>query len=149
MKCLVADESSLMRRIMIRALATLEHRDVIEVTDGVEALQHCDQSVGLVITDWTMPTMSGVEMVRHLRANPATASVPVIMVSSRNLRESVAEAVEAGVNAYLLKPVSAETLRNKIEQILRARGAANGAGANPAEAVEAEADDEGEVRKAA
>ena len=129
MKCLLVDESSLTRRIVLRALSSLGHRDVIEVSDGVEALQHCDESVGLVITDWHLPTMSGVDLVRHLRANPATASVPVIMVTSRNLRENVEEAVEAGVSGYLLKPVGAEALRRKIEELT---GSANGAASRKA-----------------
>ncbi|MGH7741285.1 MAG: response regulator [Candidatus Eiseniibacteriota bacterium] len=152
MKCLLVDESSLMRRILVRALASMGHREVIEVPDGVEALQHCDESVGLVITEWRMPGMGGLDLVRHLRANPSTSRIPVIMVTSRNLRENVEEAVQAGVNGYLLKPVSSETLRRKIEEVTsgadrsaeaEAQASADGTSAGPENAPEEE------LRKAA
>jgi two-component system chemotaxis response regulator CheY len=128
MKILVVDESALMRRILVRAISSLARVEIVEAADGVAALERCDGSVDLVVTDWSMPVMGGLELTKHLRANPTTSNLPVIMVTARNLRSNVAEAAEAGVSAYLLKPISPEGLRRKIQQIMSAeQGPAAGA----------------------
>ena len=117
MKILVVDESALMRRILVRAISSLGQVEITEAADGVQALEQCDGSVDVVVTDWSMPVMGGLELTKHLRANPGTANLSIMMVTARNLRENVREAAAAGVNAYLLKPVSREGLRKKIQQL--------------------------------
>ena len=73
MKCLVVDDSATMRRIVVNSLKTIGYSDVVEAGDGKEALAKCDGTVEMVITDWNMPNMGGLELVKALRANPQTA----------------------------------------------------------------------------
>lgn len=121
MKCLVVDDSATMRRILVNALKTIGIGDVVEAGDGKEALGHCDGSVDLVITDWNMPVMGGLDLVRHLRAGEATARIPILMVTTRGSKEDILQAVEAGVTSYILKPFTPQVLREKIDQILSSR----------------------------
>jgi two-component system chemotaxis response regulator CheY len=117
MKCLCVDDSATMRRIVVNALKTIGITDVIEAGDGKEALAKCDSSVALVITDWNMPNMGGLELTKALRANPATAKLPILMVTTRSVKEDILQAVEAGVNSYILKPFTPQVLKEKIDQI--------------------------------
>lgn len=117
MKCLCVDDSATMRRIVLNALKTIGITDVIEAADGAEALAKCDASVSLVITDWNMPNMSGLELTKALRANPATAKLPILMVTTRSVKEDILQAVEAGVTSYILKPFTPQVLKEKIDQI--------------------------------
>jgi two-component system chemotaxis response regulator CheY len=117
MKCLCVDDSATMRRIVVNALKSIGISDVLEAGDGKEALAKCDGSVELVITDWNMPTMGGLELTKALRANPATAKVPILMVTTRSVKEDILQAVEAGVNSYILKPFTPQVLKEKIDQI--------------------------------
>lgn len=123
MRCLVVDDSATMRRIVINTLKSLNYTDIVEAGDGQEALAKCDASIGLVITDWNMPVMGGVELVKALRAQPATAKLPVLMVTTRGAKEDILAAVEAGVNNYVLKPFDAPTLKQKIDGVLGAAAA--------------------------
>jgi two-component system chemotaxis response regulator CheY len=111
------DDSATMRRIVVNALKSIGISDVLEAGDGKEALAKCDGSVELVITDWNMPTMGGLELTKALRANPATAKVPILMVTTRSVKEDILQAVEAGVNSYILKPFTPQVLKEKIDQI--------------------------------
>jgi two-component system chemotaxis response regulator CheY len=120
MRCLVVDDSATMRRIVINTLKSLGYADIVEAGDGQEALAKCDASVGLVITDWNMPVMGGLELVKALRASAATASLPVLMVTTRGAKEDILLAVEAGVNNYILKPFDGPTLKDKIDGVLAA-----------------------------
>jgi two-component system chemotaxis response regulator CheY len=117
MKCLVVDDSATMRRIVVNALKTIGVTDVVEAGDGSEGLQKCDGSVELVITDWNMPVMGGLDFVKALRSNGPTARVPVLMVTTRSVQEDIVQAVEAGVNGYILKPFTPQVLKEKIAQI--------------------------------
>lgn len=130
MKCLVVDDSTVTRRILVHSLHLIGFDEVVEAADGRQALGLCDASVQIVLTDWNMPGMGGLEFVRELRATPAGAAVPVLLISSRTMREDIAEATEAGIDGYVSKPFTPETLRNKIAEVLRARAAA---GTGPAE----------------
>lgn len=131
MKCLVVDDSAITRRILVNSLRTAGFDEIVETTDGKQALQLCDDTVDIVITDWNMPGMSGVEMVRNLRTNPAFAKLPILLVSARSVHKDVVEAAKAGVDGYVVKPFTPETLRAKIEEILQARsGDAGDAGAS-------------------
>lgn len=124
MKFLVVDDSITMRRIIINALQRIGYNDAIEASDGKEALDKFDGSIGFVITDWNMPAMSGVEFARAVRATPAGASVPILMVTTRGAREDIVAAVEAGVNNYILKPFTPSVLKEKIDRLLAGIGAA-------------------------
>lgn len=124
MKFLVVDDSATMRRIIINSLQRIGYEKCVEAADGLEALNAFDASIEFIITDWNMPNMDGLEMVRSIRANPSGRSVPIIMVTTRGVREDVVEAAQAGVNNYLVKPFTPEVLKGRIEQVLAARGAA-------------------------
>ena len=117
MKCLVVDDSATMRRIVVNALKTLGYQQVVEAGDGKEALAVCDASIEMVITDWNMPNMGGLELVKSLRANPQTAKTPILMVTTRSVKEDILQAVEAGVNSYILKPFTPQVLKEKLDQI--------------------------------
>lgn len=120
MKCLVVDDSTTMRRIVVNALKTIGVAEIVEAGDGKEALQVCDASIDLVVTDWNMPVMGGLDLVRHLRAGAATAKLPILMVTTRGNREDIVQAAEAGVNGYILKPFTPATLKEKIDQVVSA-----------------------------
>lgn len=117
MKCLCVDDSATMRRIVVNALKAIGITDVIEAGDGKEALAKCDASVALVITDWNMPNMGGLELTRALRADPATAKLPILMVTTRSVKEDILQAADAGVTSYILKPFTPQVLKEKIDQI--------------------------------
>jgi two-component system, chemotaxis family, chemotaxis protein CheY len=118
MKCMVVDDSALTRRILTRSLRAIGFTDVVEAVDGAQALQACTPDVDLVLTDWNMPGMTGMQFVRGLRSNPAFASLPVLLITSRSARDDVAEAVSAGVNGYILKPITPEVLKAHVERAL-------------------------------
>lgn len=124
MKFLVVDDSITMRRIIINALQRIGYNDAIEASDGKDALDKFDGSIGFVITDWNMPAMSGIEFARAVRATPVGASVPILMVTTRGAREDIVSAVEAGVNNYILKPFTPSVLKEKIDRLLAGMGAA-------------------------
>jgi two-component system, chemotaxis family, chemotaxis protein CheY len=124
MKFLVVDDSATMRRIVVNSLQRIGFSETVEAGDGQEALTRFDASVGFVITDWNMPNMSGIEFARALRARPAGAGVPIMMVTTRSVREDILAAVEAGVNNYIVKPFTPQVLKDKIEQVLAATMAA-------------------------
>jgi two-component system, chemotaxis family, chemotaxis protein CheY len=123
MRFLVVDDSATMRRIVVNALNRIGHGETIEAGDGAEALQRFDSSVDCIITDWNMPTMSGIEFVRALRARPEGQSVPILMVTTRSVREDILEAIEAGVNNYIVKPFTPQVLKEKLDLVMRAASA--------------------------
>ncbi|HVO34707.1 MAG TPA: response regulator [Gemmatimonadales bacterium] len=118
MKCLVVDDSATMRRIVINALKSIGIAETSEAANGAEALQACDPSVGLVITDWNMPVMGGLELVRQLRGRPETAATPILMVTTRSVRDDILQAVQAGISSYIVKPFTPQVLKEKIDQVL-------------------------------
>ena len=123
MKFLVVDDSVTMRRIVINSLQRVGFKETVEAGDGVEALEQFDSSISFVITDWNMPNMSGVDFARALRARPDGASVPILMVTTRSVREDILAAIEAGVNNYIVKPFTPQVLKEKIDQLLPAGAA--------------------------
>ena len=120
MKCPVVDDSATMRRIVVNALRRIGHADLVEATDGNDALGKCDASIDLVITDWNMPGMGGLDLVKALRGNAPVAKTPVIVVTARSAQEDILQAVEAGVSGYILKPFTPQVLKEKISQIMAA-----------------------------
>lgn len=120
MKVLVVDDSSTMRRIVVNSLQRIGFTDTVEAGDGREALDRFDPSVGFVITDWNMPHMTGTELARALRARGE--HVPILMVTARSVREDVIEAMEAGVNNYIVKPFTPQILKEKIDALVSVAG---------------------------
>jgi two-component system chemotaxis response regulator CheY len=125
MKFLVIDDSATMRRIVINSLQRIGFNETVEAGDGMEALERFDASVGFIITDWNMPNMSGVDFTRALRARSDGGSVPILMVTTRSVREDILAAIEAGVNNYIVKPFTPQVLKEKIDQLLATAGAAS------------------------
>jgi two-component system chemotaxis response regulator CheY len=118
MKFLVVDDSATMRRIVINSLQRIGFNEVVEAGDGREALDQFDASVKFVITDWNMPNMNGIDLARSLRARDDGKTVPILMVTTRSVREDIVAAVEAGVNNYIVKPFTPQVLKEKIDQLL-------------------------------
>lgn len=116
MKFLVVDDSGTMRRIVTNSLQRIGYTDVVEAEDGQEALGLFDESVDFVITDWNMPKLSGIDFTRAIRAKDAR--VPILMVTTRSVREDILAAAEAGVNNYIVKPFTPQVLKEKIDQVL-------------------------------
>ncbi|AFH50255.1 CheY-like receiver [Ignavibacterium album JCM 16511] len=120
LKFLVVDDSVTMRRIVINSLANLNYLDYVEASDGKDALAklESDPDINFVITDWNMPEMSGLELVKAIRSDERFSELPVLMVTTRGLKNDIIEALKAKVNNYILKPFTPQVLREKIEQIL-------------------------------
>jgi two-component system, chemotaxis family, chemotaxis protein CheY len=123
MKFLVVDDSATMRRIVVNSLQRIGFTETVEAGDGSEALDRFDDSVGFVVTDWNMPNMSGLEFVRALRGRTDGGTVPILMVTTRSVREDIIAAIEAGVNNYIVKPFTPQVLKEKIDQLLTAGAA--------------------------
>jgi two-component system chemotaxis response regulator CheY len=128
MKCLVVDDSAVTRRILVNSLRAVGFTEIVEAEDGRQALQRCDESIDVVITDWNMPAMGGLELVRSLRAKPGLATLPVLLITARHTYEDVVEAAGAGVDDYLIKPFTPAALQAKLERLLhpQAPGEATG-----------------------
>jgi len=123
MRFLVVDDSATMRRILVNSLQRIGFPDTVEAEDGQQALEKFDASISFVITDWNMPVMSGIELARTLRAHGNGKTVPILMVTTRSVREDIVTAVEAGVNSYIVKPFTPQVLKEKIEQVLSSAAA--------------------------
>ena len=118
MKFLVVDDSATMRRIVVNSLNRIGFGESVEAGDGAEGLAAYDASVDFVITDWNMPNMSGLDFVKALRARDDGAKVPILMVTTRSVREDIVVAAQAGVNNYIVKPFTPQVLKEKIDQVL-------------------------------
>ena len=120
MKVLVADDFATMRKIVRNILKQIGFDDIVEAEDGQAAVQILrNENIGLVVTDWNMPNMTGLELLQKIRTDPKTAKLPVLMVTAEGLKENVVTAVKAGVNNYVVKPFTAEVLQEKLEQIFK------------------------------
>lgn len=118
MRILIVDDFSTMRRIVKNQLADLGYTNTVEADDG-KAAGPILQSGGIdfVITDWNMPGMTGIELLRNIRGDARTARIPVLMVTAEAQREQIIEAAQAGVNGYIIKPFTAQTLKEKLDRI--------------------------------
>ena len=121
MKFLVVDDSATMRRIVVNSLGRIGFNDCVEAADGLEALDSFDPSVDFVITDWNMPNMSGLDFVKALRGRDEGRSVPILMVTTRSVREDIVQAAQAGVSNYIVKPFTPQVLKEKIDHVLESR----------------------------
>ncbi len=121
MKFLVVDDFLSMRRMVKSVLNDLGYTDVVEADDGSTALPLLQKDAfDFLITDWNMPGMPGLDLLKAVRADRRLAKLPVLMVTAEAKREQIVEAVQAGVNGYVIKPFTAEVLKEKLAKILNA-----------------------------
>lgn len=120
MKIMVVDDMSTMRRIVKNLLKQLGFANVDEAENGQEALIKLRaDKFGFVVSDWNMPVMSGIELLRAIRADEGLKAIPVLMVTAEAQKENIIEAVQAGVSNYVVKPFTAETLQEKMGKIFK------------------------------
>jgi two-component system chemotaxis response regulator CheY len=118
MKILIVDDFSTMRRIIKNLLRDLGFTNTSEADDGQTALPMLQQgNFDFLITDWNMPGMEGIELLKRVRADDNLKSMPVLLVTAEAKKEQIVEAAQAGVNGYIVKPFTAGTLKEKIEKI--------------------------------
>ena len=119
LKFLVVDDFSTMRRIVKNLLQELGYNDITEADDGNTALPLLKAGAfDILITDWNMPGMPGLELLKAVRADERLAKLPVLMLTAEAKREQIVEAAQAGVNGYVVKPFTAAILKDKIDKIL-------------------------------
>lgn len=117
-KFLVVDDFSTMRRIVRNLLKELGFTNVQEAEDGVQALAKLRaEPFEFVVSDWNMPNMTGIELLRHIRADDKLKHLPVLMVTAEAKRENIIEAAQAGASGYVVKPFTAATLDEKLNKI--------------------------------
>lgn len=118
MKILIVDDFSTMRRIIKNLLRDLGFNNTQEADDGSSALPMLKGgNFDFLVTDWNMPGMTGIELLKAVRADESLAGLPVLMVTAEQKREQIVEAAQAGVNGYIVKPFTATTLKEKIDKI--------------------------------
>ena len=118
MKILIVDDFSTMRRIIKNLLRDLGFTNTAEADDGNTALPMLQSgSFDFLVTDWNMPGMTGIDLLRAVRADERLKTLPVLMVTAEAKREQIIEAAQAGVNGYVVKPFTAQVLKEKIEKI--------------------------------
>jgi len=120
MRFLVVDDSPTMRRIVTNALKTFGYTEVVEAGDGEEAFAKLlsGEKVDFVITDWNMPNMSGLELTKAIRSHDNFKHLPIIMVTTRGLKQDIIEALKARVNNYVVKPFTPAVLKEKMDLVL-------------------------------
>ena len=120
-KILIVDDFSTMRKVIINLLKQIGYDNFVEAENGQIALRTLQaQKIDFVISDWNMPVMSGLELLKAVRADEDLKKTPFLMVTAEALKENVVEAVKAGVNNYIVKPFTAEILEEKIKKIIDA-----------------------------
>ena len=125
MRILIVDDFSTMRRIIKNLLNDLGYTNTAEAEDGNSALTALGQgSFDFVVTDWNMPGMTGIELLKAIRADDRYKTLPVLMVTAEAKREQIIEAAQNGVNGYIIKPFTAQTLEEKLGKIFERLGAA-------------------------
>ena len=118
MKILIVDDFSTMRRIIKNLLRELGFNNTVEADDGLTALPILQAGgIDFLVTDWNMPGMQGIDLLKAVRADPKLSSIPVLMVTAETKREQIMVAAQAGVNGYVVKPFTAGTLKDKIDKI--------------------------------
>ncbi|KLV10989.1 MULTISPECIES: chemotaxis response regulator CheY [Photobacterium] len=118
MKILIVDDFSTMRRIVKNLLRDLGFNNTQEADDGLTALPMLKKGgFDFVVTDWNMPGMQGIDLLKHIRADAELKHLPVLMITAEAKREQIIEAAQAGVNGYIVKPFTAATLKEKLEKI--------------------------------
>ncbi|MEA1933652.1 MAG: response regulator [Thermodesulfobacteriota bacterium] len=119
MKVLVVDDFATMRRIVKNILKQLGYNNIVEADDGTTALEILEkEKVDLIISDWNMPKMTGLDLLKNVRGNAEMADTPFIMVTAEAQQDNIILAVKAKVSQYIVKPFTAETLGEKIDKVL-------------------------------
>jgi two-component system, chemotaxis family, chemotaxis protein CheY len=119
LKILAVDDSPTMRRIIVNTLKRAGYEDVAEAGDGKDALAKLKtEKFDFIITDWNMPEMDGLTFVTTVRADPELKALPILMVTTRSVKEDIMQAIKAGVNNYIVKPFTPETIAEKITQVI-------------------------------
>ncbi|MFN7551575.1 MAG: chemotaxis response regulator CheY [Pseudomonadota bacterium] len=125
LRILIVDDFSTMRRIVRNLLQEIGFNQTAEAEDGKSALQLLrSQPFDFVVTDWNMPGMNGIELLKAIRSDARLAKLPVLMVTAEAKREQIMEAAQNGVNGYIIKPFTAETLKDKLAKIFERLGIA-------------------------
>lgn len=123
MKILVVDDFSTMRRIIKNILKQLGYENIEEAEDGVQALSKLKSGVfNFVVSDWNMPNMDGFELLSKVRSDPALKNLPFLMVTAEAEKDKVVAAIKAGVNNYVVKPFTAEVLKEKMDRVFEKLG---------------------------
>ncbi len=118
MNILVVDDFSTMRRIVKNLLTEIGFNNISEADDGKTALPILEGGgIDFLVTDWNMPGMPGIDLLKAVRADPKLSSLPVLMVTAEAKREQIMEAAQAGVNGYVVKPFTADTLKEKVDKV--------------------------------
>lgn len=123
MKILIVDDFSTMRRIVKNLLRDLGFNNTQEADDGLTALPMLKKGdFDFVVTDWNMPGMQGIDLLRAIRADASLSHIPVLMVTAEAKKEQIVMAAQAGVNGYIVKPFTAATLKTKLDKIFERLG---------------------------
>ncbi|WP_021023075.1 chemotaxis response regulator CheY [Salinivibrio costicola] len=118
MKILVVDDFSTMRRIVKNLLRDLGFNNTVEADDGLTALPILKKGgIDFVVTDWNMPGMQGIDLLKEIRKDDELKHLPILMITAEAKREQIVEAAQAGVNGYIVKPFTAATLKAKLDKI--------------------------------
>lgn len=119
MNVLVVDDFAAMRRIVKRVLKDLGFKHIVEAENGKAALSELKkEKMGLIVSDWNMPEMTGLEFLKAVRIDAEFKSIPFIMVTAEGQKENIVEAIKAGVSNYIVKPFTPDTLKQKLEAVL-------------------------------
>jgi two-component system chemotaxis response regulator CheY len=119
MKVLIVDDFASMRRIVKNTLKQIGFKNIIEADDGTTALAMLkEQKIDLVLVDWNMPKMSGLELLKKVKKDEALKTIPVFLVTAEAQKENVIEAIQAGVSNYIVKPFTPDSMKQKLERTL-------------------------------
>lgn len=117
-KILIIDDFATMRRIVKNILVQLGYKNIVEADDGTTALNVLkNEAIDLIISDWNMPKMTGLDLLKAVRGNDATAGIPFIMVTAEAQQDNIIQAVKAKVSQYIVKPFTAETMQEKLNKV--------------------------------
>ena len=120
MKVLVVDDFATMRRILKNILKQIGFTKIIDADDGSTALAMLKKNkVDLIISDWNMPMVSGLELLKAVRSDESIKDMPFLMVTAESQKDSVVQAIQAGVSNYVVKPFTPDTIKEKLEQIFK------------------------------
>ncbi|MCS3751768.1 two-component system chemotaxis response regulator CheY [Salinibacter ruber] len=121
MKFLIVDDSPTMLRIIRNALQEIGYDEIVEAEDGEDALEKLEENApDFVVTDWNMPNMNGVDLTSNIRNHPEYSDLPILMITTRGMKEDVKTAMKAEVNNYIVKPFEPEVLEEKVDSCLEA-----------------------------
>lgn len=121
-KILIVDDFPTMRKIVRGVLKQIGYTNIDEAEDGAQAYEKVEQNdYDFIVSDWNMPNMTGLELLKAVRANPKSKNIPFLMVTAEADKENIVEAVKSGVSNYVVKPFNAGTLKEKIDKIFANR----------------------------